>query len=393
MHGVKQEQPKLEDTNLAKYGGKEHHELKKGAALTEAAWKGCGQKPGVQVWRINKFKVESWDEKQYGSFFGGDSYIVLDTYKGKDEKGKETDKLIHDIHFWLGKKSTQDERGSAAYKTVELDDLFDGSATQFRQTQGHESKEFLAMFGGTIHVMEGGADSGFHHVKPEEYKPRLFEVVGLKTAQVKVQESPLEAKSLHNGSAFILDGGLEVFQFNPAGTNMWEKAKAKEFLLQLVDQRNGRAKHYFLDGTDDTPAFWKFFGGKKIALPASPRPEVKTNPKHHTEWHPTTTKKLTRAEVKGTHVTFAAVAASPAKVLKSGLNDKGVFIVDITDEEKEHHLYVWVGKDAPAAAARLGIAIGQEYIAQNKLNENTAVRRIRGGEAHKHVLFDKCFDG
>jgi len=390
---IKQEQPKLEDTNLAKYGGKEHHELKKGAAAKEPAWTGAGTKVGLLIWRINKFKVEAWDEKQYGSFYGGDSYIILETYKAKDDKGKETDKLCHDIFFWLGKKSTQDKRGTASYKTVELDDLFDGSAHQFRQTQGHESKEFLALFNGAIHVMEGGSESGFHHVKPEEYKPHLSEVVGLKTAQVKIQEVPLDAKSLNSGSAFILDGGLQLFQFNGKQANVWEKAKAKEVLLKIIESRNGKAKHTYLDEGDDNPDFWKFFGGTKVELPKSTKPEVKTNPKHHTEWHPGTTKKLTKCDVKGTHVTFSTVAASPAKVLKSGLDDKGIFILDVTDEEKEHHIYVWVGPGAPEAQARLGIAIGQEYLAQNKLSDDSAVRRIRGGGAHKHTIFDKIFDG
>ena len=47
----------------------------------------------------------------------GDSYIVLDTYKEDDE----SDELKYNLHFWIGKYSTQDEYGTAAYKTVELD--------------------------------------------------------------------------------------------------------------------------------------------------------------------------------------------------------------------------------------------------------------------------------
>jgi hypothetical protein len=44
-------------------------------------------------------------------------------------------KLSYAIHFWLGSETSEDESGIAAYKTVELDDLFGGSARQYREVQ------------------------------------------------------------------------------------------------------------------------------------------------------------------------------------------------------------------------------------------------------------------
>ena len=48
----------------------------------------------------------------------GLSYIILQT---KYKPGSET-ALERHIYFWLGKESSQDEKGIAAYKTVELDE-------------------------------------------------------------------------------------------------------------------------------------------------------------------------------------------------------------------------------------------------------------------------------
>lgn len=112
------------------------HELKikAAAASGEKAWEGVGLKTATKVWRIEQFKVVPWPESKFGTFHKGDSYIVLHSYTNPG-----SNYLRHDIHFWIGKESTQDEYGTAAYKTVELDDLLGGAPVQHREVQGSES--------------------------------------------------------------------------------------------------------------------------------------------------------------------------------------------------------------------------------------------------------------
>ena len=69
-------------------------------------------------------------------------------------KDDDTDKLLYDVYFWLGAETTQDEAGTAAYKTVELDDFLDDEPVQYREVQGNETKNFLDLFK-KIKILEG----------------------------------------------------------------------------------------------------------------------------------------------------------------------------------------------------------------------------------------------
>jgi gelsolin len=189
---------------MANFGTKLEYDIKEQAAKTEKACEffffvlfflllfvSSGSvvgKPGLFVWRINKFKVQPVEEP--GLFYAGDSYVVLNTKAIiKDTKTI----LTHDVHFWLGGTTTQDEAGTAvsrrrkiellflkrscclqAYKAVELDDYLKREAVQHREVQAHESEMFLSYFAasGGMRVLEGGFETGFNIVKPESWSER-----------------------------------------------------------------------------------------------------------------------------------------------------------------------------------------------------------------------------
>jgi hypothetical protein len=166
------------------------------------------------------------------------------------------------IHFWLGAETSDDEAGTAAYKTVELDDSLGGGPIQFREVQGSESPEFLALFktGGGIEYLPGGVQSGFKKVVRDVYEPRLLHLKGART--VRVSPVPLSNKSLNKGDVFILDLGLEVYVFNGPGANRAEKSKGVEVASRInSDERSGKARIFFLDDDIRNNAFWGPLGG------------------------------------------------------------------------------------------------------------------------------------
>ena len=56
----------------------------------------AGQKPGLQVWRVEKFDLVPVPENLYGGFYTGDAYLILNTIK------QRSGALQYDLHYWLG---------------------------------------------------------------------------------------------------------------------------------------------------------------------------------------------------------------------------------------------------------------------------------------------------
>jgi gelsolin len=181
--------------------------------------------------------------------------------------------LKHDIYFWLGSKTTQDESATAAYKTVELDDhLGTARGEQHRELQGLESDKFLAIFHNHhVTYLDGGIESGWVHVKSQTYEPRLLHITnglpaGLvyesKThnhAYVRVTEVKMEAASLNLGDAFILDLGLELVLWCH-GASVREKQRAQQVVQEMREARQGHASSRTIENPAEDATWCRLLG-------------------------------------------------------------------------------------------------------------------------------------
>jgi len=363
---LKKEVFNVEDSNIAGLGSDLDKQCREAAAGTEKAWANAGKKPGMQIWRIEKFKVKA-SKTPPGTFYNDDSYICLNTYKVKDENGKETDKLAWDIHFWLGETTSQDEAGTAAYKTVELDDFLHQAPVQHREVSGHESAQFLAYFKdcGGIQLLEGGIESGFNHVEPEKFAPRLLHLKGRKN--IRVQQVPMEVGSFNAGDVFVLDLGLNIYQWQGSKAGRNEKARAGQLCRALDDERKGKPEvHVFSEKDSDVQEFWTAFGSDSV-------PEVNPDDGKDAEWEKGTDVKCFHLSDASGEMVFSEMKPEGSKnqFLKSQLNGDDVHIFDSGNE-----IFVWVGNGASTDEKRSAMKYAMDYIKKNNKDPKLPVTKL-----------------
>jgi gelsolin len=356
----------LQLTNIGGLGSKAEKEVKLRAALGEPAWLGVGQDEGLKIWRIEKFKVVAVLENNYGSFFEGDSYIVLNAmYKGIDQQKKRW--FSWDVHFWLGAHTSQDEAGTAAYKTVELCDVLNGpsilsggSTVQHREVMGYESHSFLKLFEdkGGVRIMEGGIESGFRIVKPQEYKPRLLWIKGRKN--VRVVQVPIVAESMNSGDVFVLDTGLDLYQWQGFDSAPPERLRAALLCRAIDDERAGKPRVHVIDELDsgnldaNVATFWERMGYKGVKQAIKSGDGVVGD----MEWE-----KVSEAELKLFRLSDASgemrfsLEATGRLVTEDKLDHNDVMILDAGCE-----IFVWIGKGATEQERRGGMDAAYTYM-------------------------------
>ncbi|XP_076459469.1 advillin-like isoform X2 [Babylonia areolata] len=219
------------------------------AAETQMVDDGSGK---VEVWRVEDFDLKLMDQSRYGEFFGGDCYVIQYTYQ---VQGREN----YIIYYWLGGKSTSDEKGTAALKAVEMDDKLGGAAVQVRVVQYKEPPHFMAMFGGKMIVFQGGKagwTAGEQSVDGPGDK-YMLQVRGTSTHSTKAVQVDLRASSLNSNDVFVIFTKTAVYIWAGKGCTGDEREMAK-----TVAERSPRGVTMVFEGQEKDD-FWSVIGGKE----------------------------------------------------------------------------------------------------------------------------------
>ncbi|KAL8591188.1 hypothetical protein ACOMHN_057928 [Nucella lapillus] len=219
------------------------------AAETQMVDDGSGK---VQVWRVDNFELKPLDKTHYGEFFGGDCYVIMYTY---EVNGRQN--VI--IYYWLGAKSTTDEKGTAALKAVEMDDGLGGCAVQVRVVQYKEPPHFMSMFGGKMIVFQGGK-AGWTAGEKSVDGPGdkyMMQVRGTTQHNTKAVQVDLKASSLNSNDVFVIFTKNAVYIWAGKGCTGDEREMAK-----TVAARSPKSVTMVFEGQEKDD-FWNILGGKE----------------------------------------------------------------------------------------------------------------------------------
>uniref|UniRef100_A0A672GHD4 Villin-like n=1 Tax=Salarias fasciatus TaxID=181472 RepID=A0A672GHD4_SALFA len=342
---------------------------------SQDALRSITRKPGLQIWTINNMKMVPVPVKAFGNFFEGDCYIVL-----------YVSTASADIHYWIGRLSSQDEQGAAAIFVTQLDEHLGGSPVQYREVQGYESARFRSYFKNGLIYKKGGVASGFNHVDTNAYNVlRLLHVKGRK--HVTATEVEVAWSSFNTGDIFLLDMGKAIVQWNgPKMSDLLIPFSSFQAVLVAQDirdrERGGRAQIGVVDGGDerDSPELMKVITtvlGPKPGHLKDPTPDDVSNKSAHSGV------RLYHVSEDSGNLVVQEVAIQP--LTQDLLRSSDCYILD----QGGSSVMVWKGKQASQAERREALNRAVGFIKAKKYPPNTTVEVMtEGGESamFKHLF-------
>lgn len=328
---VKPQGNRIARTVQTKFDATTMHENPQIAKETGMVDDGTGAKKIFRIERKgNTYEMVELEKKYYGQLFGGDSYVILYTYL---LNGRE----MYIIYYWLGRKSTQDERGVAAKKTVELDDSLGGAAKQVRVVHGKEPNHFLAMFGGKLIIFEGGKAGWGQQQDDGPGDTYLLQVRGTNQYNTKAEQVPCRAESLNSNDVFVLFSKSAVYVWAGKGCTGDEREMAKQ-----VAAISPRGYQMIIEGQEKGD-FWTLLGGKA---------EYASNPRLVEDNEERQPRLFQCSNASGVFTVNEIV-----EFVQADLATDDVFILDAYD-----NVFVWIGDDARPEEKTMAKDTALEYI-------------------------------
>lgn len=331
-----------------------------------AAFVNAGKTKGLEIWRIENFEPVTYPKNDYGKFYSGDSYIVLNTKQSKNNV------FSWDVHFWLGLETSTDEAGAAAIYTVQLDDILNGGPIQHREVQNHESQLFLGYFKNGVRYQTGGVASGFTQVQINAIgEKRLFQVKGKRN--VRVNQVNLSVSSMNKGDCFILDAGNNIYVYVGSGAKRVEKLKAISAANQIRDQdHNGRAVVHINDEYSSQIDQEEFFTILGSGSPSTV-PEAAIGEDDETFERTDATKVMLYL------VTDASGTLQVTEIATKPLRQDMLITTECHILDTGSGIYVWIGRGASATEKSQALARANNFLTTKKYPTWTQVHRIVEG--------------
>nr|XP_044611433.1 advillin isoform X3 [Equus asinus] len=339
-----------------------------------SAFRAVGNDPGIITWRIEKMELALVPLNAHGNFYEGDCYVILSTRRVGSL-------LSQDIHFWIGKDSSQDEQSCAAIYTTQLDDYLGGGPVQHREVQYHESDTFRGYFKQGIIYKKGGVASGMKHVETNTYDvKRLLHVKGKR--HIRATEVEMSWDSFNRGDVFLLDLGKVIIQWNGPESNSGERLKAMLLAKDIRDrERGGRAEIGVIEGDKEaaSPELMQVLqdtlGRRSVIKPAVPDEIIDQQQKSN----------IMLYHVSDSAGQLAVTEVATRPLVQDLLNHDDCYILDQSGTK----IYVWKGRGATKVEKQTAMSKALNFIKMKGYPSSTNVETVNDGA--ESAMFKQLF--
>ncbi|XP_061680669.1 gelsolin-like [Syngnathoides biaculeatus] len=335
---------------------------------THKAFESAGKQPGLQIWRVEKMELAEVPKELHGSFYMGDSYVILHTSSSPS----------YNVHTWIGGQTSQDEKGAAAILMTQLDDYLAGAPTQSTEFQGQESLTFLGYFKHGLKYQKGGVASGFRAVVPNQADVRrLLHVKGRR--HVRATEVSLTWDSFNRGDCFIIDLGKDIYHWAGGDSNRYERLKATQLAIDIRDnERRGRAELHLVDEGDEPEEVIEVLGAKPDLPPGSS--DACTVQKCR---NPGSLYKV--SDASGKMALTLVAQKNPFK--QDMLSCKECYILDNGQDNK---IFFWKGRESNPKERKAALSLSNQFIEDKNYSDKCQVQVLPQGA--ESTLFKEFFE-